>query len=87
MCREPGSAGRFMVQTRFDKENTACDDCIITGLVMSVQGCMHAQQQIEIDEIKKNGWSGMNPMILQSMPPSQQHMFQKARESESSGDA
>ena len=31
------------------------------GLVMSVQGCMHAQQQIEIDEIKKNGWSGGDP--------------------------
>ncbi len=28
------------------------------GLVMSVQGCMHAQQQIEIDEIKKNGYHG-----------------------------
>ena len=28
---------------------------------MSVQGCMHAQQQIEIDEIKKNGWSGGDP--------------------------
>ena len=25
---------------------------------MSVQGCMHAQQQIEIDEIKKNGYHG-----------------------------
>jgi len=93
-----------MVQTRFDKENTACDDCIITFtclfvcaldiarccidipheldfladcLVMSVQGCMHAQQQIEINEIKKNGYHGMNPLIMQSMPPSQQEMFQK----------
>lgn len=107
VCCCPGlalSANRFMVQTRFDKENTACDDCIITFtclfvcaldiarccidipheldfladcLVMSVQGCMHAQQQIEINEIKKNGYHGMNPLIMQSMPPSQQEMFQK----------
>ncbi|CAK9107115.1 Hypothetical protein (Fragment) [Durusdinium trenchii] len=107
VCCCPGlalSANRFMVQTRFDKENTPCDDCIITAtclfvcvldiarccvdvpheldfladcLVMSVQGCMHAQQQIEINEVKKHGWHGMPPMIMQHLPPSQQEMMQK----------
>ena len=30
------------------------------GIVLSVTGCMHAQQQIEIDEIKKNGYQGQS---------------------------
>ncbi|CAJ1457207.1 unnamed protein product [Effrenium voratum] len=107
VCCCPGlamSANRFMVQTRFDKENTPCDDCIITGtclfvcaldivrcfidipreldfiadcLVMTVQGCMHAQQQIEIDEVKRNGYQGMSPQIMHVLPPSQQMMMSK----------
>eukprot|EP00437_Effrenium_voratum_P050463 CAMPEP_0181531500 /NCGR_PEP_ID=MMETSP1110-20121109/72135_1 /TAXON_ID=174948 /ORGANISM="Symbiodinium sp., Strain CCMP421" /LENGTH=237 /DNA_ID=CAMNT_0023662577 /DNA_START=28 /DNA_END=740 /DNA_ORIENTATION=- len=115
VCCCPGlavSGNRFMVQTRFDKENTACDDCIITGtclfvwivdiarcfidipreidlladcVVLSVTGCMHAQQQIEIDDIKKNGYQGMPPLIMNSLPPAQQMMFQKVGISGASG--
>ncbi|CAE8604636.1 unnamed protein product [Polarella glacialis] len=99
------SGNRYMVQTRFDKMNTPCDDCIITAtcicvcayqiaqcfvdlpdgldlcvdlLVMSVQGCMHAQQQIEIEEVKKNGYQGMSPMIMSALPPKQQSMMQQS---------
>eukprot|EP00913_Durusdinium_trenchii_P019343 g18184.t1 len=52
-------------------------DFLADCLVMSVQGCMHAQQQIEINEVKKHGWHGMPPMIMQHLPPSQQEMMQK----------
>jgi len=100
VCCCPGlalSANRFMVQTRFDKENTPCDDYIITAtfcfaccvsiarcfldvpdelqlladcLVMTVQGCMHAQQAIEIDDVKKNGYHGPPSHIVQIFPDS-----------------
>eukprot|EP00933_Yihiella_yeosuensis_P057925 TRINITY_DN5804_c0_g1_i1.p1 TRINITY_DN5804_c0_g1~~TRINITY_DN5804_c0_g1_i1.p1 ORF type:complete len:251 (-),score=50.36 TRINITY_DN5804_c0_g1_i1:513-1265(-) len=105
VCCCPGlalNANRWMVQTRFDRENTFCDDCLICFtclcswgvmiarcfvdvpeelemaadcLVMSVQGCMHAQQQIEIEEVKKTGYQGMNANILGHMPPKQQQMM------------
>lgn len=34
---------------------------------MSVQGCMHAQQQIEINEIKKNGYHGWEHSEISQM--------------------
>ena len=41
-----------------------CDDASLAwccrGVVLSVTGCMHAQQQIEIDDIKKNGYQGQS---------------------------
>lgn len=93
------SGNRFMIQTRFDRENTPCDDCIITFttcfycaveiakcfvdvpdglelladcLVMSVNGCMHAQQHIELAEIKKNTatYAGPPAAVLQYLPDS-----------------
>lgn len=90
-----------MIQTRFDKMNTPCDDCILwftclfyygvqcaqcfcdvpdeleflaDCMVMTVNGCMHAQQYLEIEEIKKTGYAGPSPAILAAMPPSQQKM-------------
>eukprot|EP00933_Yihiella_yeosuensis_P057926 TRINITY_DN5804_c0_g2_i1.p1 TRINITY_DN5804_c0_g2~~TRINITY_DN5804_c0_g2_i1.p1 ORF type:complete len:250 (-),score=34.80 TRINITY_DN5804_c0_g2_i1:272-1021(-) len=107
VCCCPGlalNANRWMVQTRFDKENTPCDDCLIIGtclcawgvmiakcfvdvpdelemaadcLVMSVQGCMHAQQHVEIEEVKKTGYHGVNSTIMNALPPSQQKMIQQ----------
>lgn len=98
------SGNRFMVQTRFDKENTPCDDYIITAtclfacavdiarcfcdvpqelenladcLVMTVQGCMHAQQHIEIQKIKATGYMGPPQHIMGMMSgPQQQVMMQ-----------
>merc|ERR1719401_2354336 len=107
-CCCPGfalSGNRFMVQTRFDKENTPCDDCILWFtclfvygvqiarcfcedipeeldliadlLVHIVQGCMHAQQHIEIQDIKKNGgYHGPPAAVLAGLPPQQQKMMQ-----------
>lgn len=90
-----------MIQTRFDKENTPCDDFIIwfsclfyyavhcaqcfcdvpdeleflaDCIVMTVDGCMHAQQHIELQEIKKTGYNGPPPAIMAALPPSQQAM-------------
>ena len=37
-------------------------DFLADCLVMSVQGCMHAQQQIEINEVKKGGYGGWEPV-------------------------
>jgi len=106
-CCCPGlaiDANRYMVQTRFDRMNTACDDCIITCtfcfacaidvakcftdvpqelefladcLVMTVNGCMHSQQQIEINYIKSVGYAGPPPALLAMMPPKQQNMIQQ----------
>mmetsp|Transcript_47533 Transcript_47533/g.83570 ORF Transcript_47533/g.83570 Transcript_47533/m.83570 type:complete len:374 (+) Transcript_47533:72-1193(+) len=100
------SANRYMIQTRFDKENTPCDDFIITFsclfyyvvqiakcfcdvpdelelaaecLIMIVDGCMHAQQHIEIEGIKKNGYTGPSPAIMAALPPAQQHMVQQGK--------
>mmetsp|Transcript_8920 Transcript_8920/g.16023 ORF Transcript_8920/g.16023 Transcript_8920/m.16023 type:complete len:341 (+) Transcript_8920:99-1121(+) len=109
-CCCPGlaiSGNRFMVQTRFDKENTPCDDCILWTtclcvygieiarccgvdipeeldlladcLVLTVNGCMHAQQYIEIEDIKKNGYSGPPSAIMAAMPPAQQSMMQGSK--------
>mmetsp|Transcript_3791 Transcript_3791/g.14053 ORF Transcript_3791/g.14053 Transcript_3791/m.14053 type:complete len:271 (-) Transcript_3791:287-1099(-) len=96
------SANRYMIQTRFDRENTPCDDCIIWGtclficglniarcfmdipdeldfcadcLIMTVNGCMHAQQHIEIQEIKNTGYQGPPAQLIHLLPPLQQKMI------------
>mmetsp|Transcript_60837 Transcript_60837/g.144983 ORF Transcript_60837/g.144983 Transcript_60837/m.144983 type:complete len:350 (+) Transcript_60837:70-1119(+) len=115
-CCCPGIAiagNRFMVQTRFDKENTPCDDCIlwttclcvygieiarccgvdipeeldclVDCLVMSVNGCMHAQQHVEIQEIMKNGYSGPPPALMAALPPAQQQMIHAGKVSGGGG--
>lgn len=95
-----------MVQTRFNKMNTTCDDCIIWTVclfdclvcvasavvdvpeeirmladcaTMSVNGCMHAQQHIEIEDIKRNGYAGPTTRILQLLPPHQQQMIEQGK--------
>mmetsp|Transcript_110367 Transcript_110367/g.276314 ORF Transcript_110367/g.276314 Transcript_110367/m.276314 type:complete len:334 (-) Transcript_110367:429-1430(-) len=100
------SGNRYMIQTRFDRENTPCDDCILWGtclfvwglniarcfvdipdeldfiadcLVLSANGCMHAQQHIEIEHIKKQGYNGPNPQIVNILPPLQQQMIQQGK--------
>jgi len=100
------SGNRFMVQTRFDKENTPCDDCIlwtvclcdcfvtiascfieipeeikllVDCMVMSTNGCMHAQQHVEIQDIKKNGYNGPSPGVFGMLPPTQQSMIQQGK--------
>lgn len=108
-CCCPGmalSGNRFFIQTRFDRENTACDDCIITCsclfyfavqcaqcfcdvppelefladcVVMTVDGCMHAQQHLELQEIKKNGYAGPPPAVLAALPPAQAQMCSAAK--------
>eukprot|EP00928_Gymnodinium_smaydae_P028852 TRINITY_DN21896_c0_g1_i1.p1 TRINITY_DN21896_c0_g1~~TRINITY_DN21896_c0_g1_i1.p1 ORF type:complete len:272 (-),score=67.08 TRINITY_DN21896_c0_g1_i1:220-990(-) len=105
VCCCPGlalSGNRWMVQTRFDRENTPCDDFIITATclfyyavqlaqccfdvpnelemladcaVFSVDGCMYAQQQIEIEHIKKTGYTGPPAHIVDCLPPKQQQML------------
>eukprot|EP00930_Biecheleria_cincta_P021064 TRINITY_DN15698_c0_g2_i1.p1 TRINITY_DN15698_c0_g2~~TRINITY_DN15698_c0_g2_i1.p1 ORF type:complete len:342 (+),score=63.43 TRINITY_DN15698_c0_g2_i1:93-1118(+) len=105
-CCCPGlaiDANRYMVQTRFDRENTPCDDCIITCafcfacavdvakcfvdvpqelefladcVIMSVNGCMHAQQHIEIEHIKSVGYTSPPDHIMAMLPPTQQSMIQ-----------
>eukprot|EP00747_Dinoflagellata_sp_TGD_P102544 gnl/TRDRNA2_/TRDRNA2_168700_c1_seq1.p1 gnl/TRDRNA2_/TRDRNA2_168700_c1~~gnl/TRDRNA2_/TRDRNA2_168700_c1_seq1.p1 ORF type:complete len:349 (+),score=68.24 gnl/TRDRNA2_/TRDRNA2_168700_c1_seq1:108-1154(+) len=105
-CCCPGlavAANRYIIQTRFDRMNTPCDDCILWTLCMIncartildiigqplpqevdnivdlmnniVDGCMLAQQQVEIEEIKKNGYMGYNPALMEFMPPQQQNML------------
>lgn len=96
------SGNRFMVQTRFDKMNTPCDDAIICCtclfvygieiarcfveipqeldfcadcIIMTVNGCMHAQQQVEIREIKKGGYRGPPASVISLMPPKQKQML------------
>lgn len=97
-------ANRYMVQTRFDKRNTSCDDTIIMCafcfacavdvarcfadvpqelefladcLIMTVNGCMHAQQHIEIEHIKRVGYTSPPPNIMALLPPTQQSMIQQ----------
>eukprot|EP00401_Gymnodinium_catenatum_P054964 CAMPEP_0117533816 /NCGR_PEP_ID=MMETSP0784-20121206/40090_1 /TAXON_ID=39447 /ORGANISM="" /LENGTH=201 /DNA_ID=CAMNT_0005330275 /DNA_START=94 /DNA_END=699 /DNA_ORIENTATION=+ len=95
-------ANRFLVQTRFDKMNTACDECIlwtvcivswvvcilqcfidvpdeiencVDCMIMTVNGCMLAQQQVEIDYAKQNGFNH-NPAIVGVLTPYQQKLMQ-----------
>jgi len=108
-CCCPGlalSGNRFMVQTRFDRENTPCDDYILVFtclfvylieivrcfcdipdeldmladcLIMSVNGCMHAQQDIEIKDIKRSGYTGPPRSIVAALPPLQQKMVRMGK--------
>eukprot|EP00397_Hematodinium_sp_SG-2012_P053105 GEMP01063191.1.p1 GENE.GEMP01063191.1~~GEMP01063191.1.p1 ORF type:complete len:220 (+),score=43.08 GEMP01063191.1:150-809(+) len=100
------TGNRYMVQTRFDKRNTPCDEFLIVFavccsnvvailqcfvdipqevhmakdiLVATVQGCMHAQQQHEIDIIKKSGYGKPSAGILHALPPQQQMMIQQSK--------
>lgn len=114
-CCCPGmalSGNRFMIQTRFDKMNTACDDFLITFtclfyfiiqiaqcfcdvpdelevcaecLIMIVDGCMHAQQHIELQEIKQTGYLGPPPSIVAAMPPAMQQMVSAGKVSAAGG--
>mmetsp|Transcript_70863 Transcript_70863/g.133945 ORF Transcript_70863/g.133945 Transcript_70863/m.133945 type:complete len:198 (-) Transcript_70863:123-716(-) len=99
------AGNRFMIQTRFDRVNTACDECIlwvaclapwvvcilkcfidvpdevenlVDCLTMTVNGCMLAQQQKEVDFVKKNGYQGMNPAFMGAMNKAQQHAIGQA---------
>eukprot|EP00932_Pfiesteria_piscicida_P005612 SRR837773.15526.p1 GENE.SRR837773.15526~~SRR837773.15526.p1 ORF type:complete len:327 (-),score=84.88 SRR837773.15526:92-1072(-) len=101
------SGNRFMIQTRFDKENTPCDDCILWGtcmficalniarcfvdlpdelefcadcLIMSVNGCMHAQQHLEIQEVKRSGYTGPPASVMNILPPTQQEMIKMGKQ-------
>jgi hypothetical protein len=96
------AGNRFMVQTRFDKMNTPCDDYIIIFtciaswvvmilqcfldvpeelvnfvdcLVMVVNGCMHAQQDYEIKEIQKTGYTGPPQALLSALPEGQANVI------------
>jgi hypothetical protein len=103
------SANRFLIQTRFDRENTCCDDCIlwtvclaswavcilqcvgvdvpqeienlVDCMIMTVNGCMLAQQQNEIEYVKKTGFGGVNPAIKNMLAPNQQHMISQGKPS------
>eukprot|EP00811_Abedinium_folium_P000896 NODE_10822_length_1326_cov_6.930776.p2 GENE.NODE_10822_length_1326_cov_6.930776~~NODE_10822_length_1326_cov_6.930776.p2 ORF type:complete len:341 (-),score=94.35 NODE_10822_length_1326_cov_6.930776:255-1277(-) len=110
VCCCPGlavAANRFYVQTRFDRRNTACDDCIlwttciaswficlaslcetdlpqelenaVDCLVLSVNGCMYAQQQVEIKHIEATGFAGAPPRIANMLNPVQQQMIQMGK--------
>lgn len=96
------NGNRYIVQTRFDKANTFCDNLLLAFTFpcscwasvsrlrketpeigdctcianFSVAGCMHAQQQIEIDEIKQNGYYGPRDVLFDVLPPMQQEMIQ-----------
>mmetsp|Transcript_126979 Transcript_126979/g.308695 ORF Transcript_126979/g.308695 Transcript_126979/m.308695 type:complete len:208 (-) Transcript_126979:129-752(-) len=107
-CCCPGmalSGNRFLVQTRFDRENTCCDNCILWAVclaswtvcilqcvgvdvpdevenivdlaICTVQGCMLAQQQNELEFVKKNGYGGPSPVIMGVLPPHQQNLMQQ----------
>lgn len=107
-CPSLAVAGnRFLIQTRFDRHNTACDDCLlwftclcswavciaecagcdvpegienaVDCLKIAVDGCMLAQQQVEIDFVQKMGYTGPNPAIMGLLPPVQQQMMAQAR--------
>jgi len=109
-CCCPGlalGANRFLIQTRFDRENTPCDDCIlwticlaqwavcilecagvdvpdeIENLVdcmrMAVNGCMLAQQQVEIELVEQTGYNGANPAIMGALPPFQQQLLSSGK--------
>lgn len=100
------SGNRFIIQTRFDKMNTACDDCLIWTVIivhfvvciaqmfmdvpdeiencvdlmaMIVDGCMLAQQQVELEHVKSIGWNGPNPAIMSAVGPKQAQLMQQGR--------
>lgn len=97
------SANRFLIQTRFDRMNTACDDCILWSVclaswavcllqcvgvdvpeeienlvdcaIITVDGCMLGQQQVEIEHVEKSGYAGPPAHLIGMMPPFQQQMM------------
>jgi len=101
------SGNRFLIQTRFDRENTCCDDCILWStclaswavcilqcagvdvpdelenlvdcMIVTVNGCMLAQQQVEIQHVKSTGYTGPSPQIMGAMTPYQQQMMKQAK--------
>jgi hypothetical protein len=103
------SGNRFLVQTRFDRKNTACDDCIlwtvciiswvvcilqcfidvpdeiencVDCLIWTVNGCMLAQQQHEIEYIQKTGYNGPPPHIMNTLSPNQQSIMSQGKPSQ-----
>lgn len=109
-CCCPGlalSGNRFLIQTRFDRENTCCDDCLLWAVclaqwivcilncvgvdvpdaienlvdcaAMTVQGCMLAQQQYELQHVQKTGYGGPNQAVMGAMSPYQQQLMQQAK--------
>jgi len=49
------------------------------NLLFCVVGCMLAQNKIEIDHMKKEGYSGPHPKIVALLPPAQQEMINNAK--------
>lgn len=59
----------------FCKDTPELGDCTCFAIV-PLAGCMHAQQQVEIDEIKQHGYFGPADTIFEVLPPMQQEMIQ-----------
>jgi len=101
------SGNRFLIQTRFDRQNTFCDDCLLWSVCLAqwsvcilqmvgvevpeeienlvdciaeiVSGCMLAQQEVEIEFVKKQGYAGCPQPIFSSMTPAQQQLVQQGK--------
>jgi len=68
-----------------------CDDCIANNAdeltecancaILSVNGCMFAQQAAEISRIQESGYGGPAREIISALPPKQQAMIQKGMSS------
>mmetsp|Transcript_141863 Transcript_141863/g.441040 ORF Transcript_141863/g.441040 Transcript_141863/m.441040 type:complete len:219 (+) Transcript_141863:79-735(+) len=109
-CAQLAIAGnRYMLQTRFWKQNDPCDDCIMTFTacldcvvcLLSITGtpredldcikgcadlvncvvcaCMLTQQQVELDRLKTEAYSGPSAQVLDLLPPLQQQMIGMAK--------
>jgi hypothetical protein len=109
------SGNRYLIQTRFDRMNTACDDCIIWTvclaswfvclancfcegcvpeevencvdcLIMTVDGCMLAQQQHELEYVRSNNlYNGPNQMVMSAMSPNQQNYMAQGKPPQQQG--
>lgn len=100
------SGNRFFIQTRFDKMNTACDDCILWAtcmiacgvsiascfidipqevencvdcMLMIVDGCMLAQQQYELEHVKKNGYALPPQQVMMALPDHQRQVINQGK--------
>mmetsp|Transcript_22432 Transcript_22432/g.51059 ORF Transcript_22432/g.51059 Transcript_22432/m.51059 type:complete len:212 (-) Transcript_22432:120-755(-) len=108
------SSNRYMIQTRFDRENTCCDSCLIWSMccvswalcilnlcgadvpdecedaancfIASVQGCMLAQQQREVEFVREQGYDGVPQKILNALPELQQEMIAAPKQQAMGGD-
>lgn len=97
------TGNRFLIQTRFNRQNTKCDEmllwcaccfryslccfqcccadlpedmeCFSDVLQMVVEGCMLAQQAVELKFVTKNGFHKPSPEMIAMMPPGQQRMI------------